>query len=420
MAEEAEQIKWWVGIDWASEKHLACLIDRHGNQVGVREVAHGGTGLAELCDWLIATTAAAPAEIAVAIETAHGPVVETLLERGFAVHAINPKQLDRFRDRFTVAGAKDDRRDGLVLADSLRTDRRAFRRLAGDDPLLIELREWSRLTDELQSERIRLANRLREQLWRYYPQALRLTDDHAADWFLALWQLAPTPAKAAKLRPASVAKLLAAHRIRRLTAEAVVERLRQPPLAVSSGAVAAASDHIRLLIARLTLLNRQLKQAHQRLDALSAALAPAAEPPPGQACEQRDGMILRSLPGVGRINLATLLAEAWEPLRRRDYHALRALSGVAPVTRRSGKSCIVIRRHACSPRLAKALYHWARIAIQHDPVSRQRYAALRQRGHRHGRALRSVGDRLLALACTLLRRQVPFDPHYRQPQAAAA
>ena len=40
------------------------------------------------------------------------------------VHAINPKQLDRLRDRFSVAGAKDDRRDAYVLGDGVRTDRR--------------------------------------------------------------------------------------------------------------------------------------------------------------------------------------------------------------------------------------------------------------------------------------------------------
>ena len=107
-----------------------------------------------------------------AIEVPQGPIVETLLERGFQVYAINPKQLDRFRDRFTVAGAKDDRRDAQVLADSLRTDRHAFRRLSVDDPVIVELREWSRMTEDLQRERNRLANRVREQLWRYYPQML--------------------------------------------------------------------------------------------------------------------------------------------------------------------------------------------------------------------------------------------------------
>jgi hypothetical protein len=41
------------------------------------------------------------------------------MDRGIAVFAINPKQLDRFRDRFSPAGAKDDRRDALVLASAL-------------------------------------------------------------------------------------------------------------------------------------------------------------------------------------------------------------------------------------------------------------------------------------------------------------
>ena len=79
----------------------------------------------------------------------HGPVVETLMERGFAVHAINPKQLDRFRDRFTIAGAKDDRRDAVVMASALRTDPHCFRPLATADPVIVELREWSRMAEDL-------------------------------------------------------------------------------------------------------------------------------------------------------------------------------------------------------------------------------------------------------------------------------
>src|SRR5467141_5181885 len=112
--------------------------------------------------------------------------------------------------------------------------------------------------------------------------------------------------------------------------------------------------------------------------------------------------------------------EVWQPLRRRDYHALRSLSGVAPVTRRSGKTCVVVRRYACNKRLANALYHWARLATQHDVLSRRRYAALRQRGHSHGRALRTVADRLLSVACTVLEQQTLFDPSYEVRDAAGA
>lgn len=52
-------------------------------------------------------------------------MVETLIERAFKVHAINPKQMDRFCDRYTLAGAKDDSRDAQVMASALRTTRAA-------------------------------------------------------------------------------------------------------------------------------------------------------------------------------------------------------------------------------------------------------------------------------------------------------
>jgi transposase len=141
-----------------------------------------------------------------------------LLERGFQVYAVNPKQLDRFRDRFTVAGAKDDRRDAHVLGDALRTDRHCFRRLVAEEAMVIELREWSRMVEDLQQERNRLSNRVREQLWRYYPQALAISDDLAADWFLELWAAVPTPAKAARVRESSIERVLKTHRIRRIAA----------------------------------------------------------------------------------------------------------------------------------------------------------------------------------------------------------
>jgi transposase len=417
----SEDIRWLCGFDWASQKHHACLLDAAGRRLGERDVEHGGAGLGALCDWLIEKTGGEAGEIAVAIETSSGPVVEMFLERGFAVFGINPKQLDRFRDRFSVAGAKDDSRDGWVLADSLRTDRPAFRRLRTEDPVIIELREWSRMGDDLTAELNRLGNRLREQLWRYYPQALQVAGgDLTAPWFLALWHQAPTPAKAAKLRRSVVERILAEHRIRRLDAEQVLALLRQKPLTVASGAVEAASGHIRLLLPRIRLAGEQLKAVHRRLDELCAKLEASEEDEPGQGREHRDATILRSLPGVGRIILATMLAEASEPLRRRDYQALRALSGQAPVTRQSGKSCIVLRRYACNKRLADALYHWARVATQHDPVSRQRYAELRRRGKSHGRALRTVGDRLLLVACTLLERGILYDANHKAAPATAA
>src|SRR5208283_3628782 len=366
--------------------------------------------LAEMAAFLMAASRAAePGRVHVAIEIPHGPVVEALIERGFSVRAINPKQMDRFRDRFTMAGAKDDSRDAEVMASSLRTDPRCFRPLAAADPIIVELREWSRIAEDLGVERNRLANRLREQLWRYFPALLALEDDLGAEWLLELWEAAPTPQKASRLRETTVAKLLKRHRIRRLDAASIVEALRKPPVQVAAGTVEAASAHIASLVPRIRLVNRQLKDAHSRIDILTTRLMPVDEAEPGQK-KQHDAEILASLPGVGRTVLATLLAEAWDALRRRDYAALRSLTGVAPVTKRSGKSCIVVRRQACHDRLANAVYHWARVAVQHDPRSRAKYSELRRRGHSHGRALRSVADRLLNVACAMLKSGTAFNP----------
>ena len=95
-----------------------------------------------------------------------------------------------------------------ALADSLRTDRRSFRHLQVESAEQIELREWSRMRDELQQEGTRLTNRMREQLRRHYPQMLELGGDLGATWFVELWEKAPTPAEAARIRKASIAAIL--------------------------------------------------------------------------------------------------------------------------------------------------------------------------------------------------------------------
>ena len=405
-----EDKRWFAGVDWGSENHCVFLTDDQGRKLGQKFFKHSGEGLAEMAEWLLKTSGAEQAaQVFVAIEVPHGPVVEALIERGFLVHAINPKQMDRFRDRFSMAGAKDDSRDAEVMASSLRTDPRCFRKLVAADPVMIELREWSRIAEELGGERNRLANRLREQLWRYFPALLELEDDGAAEWLLGFLDLAPTPAKAAKLREARIAGLLKTRRIRRFDAAAVLKAVRARPPQLAPGTVEAASAHVASILPRLRLVNRQIREAERKIGALIESLTASQENEPGQE-KQHDAAILASLPGVGRTVLATLLAEGSEPLQRRDYAAMRSLTGVAPVTKQSGKSRYVVRRQACNDRLGNACYHWARVAVQHDPRSRAKYAELRKRGHSHGRALRSVADRLLAVAFAMLRSGSTFNP----------
>jgi len=403
--EQPMPYEWFVGIDWGSQQHQVCVLDRDRRRVGERVVDHDGASLAQLADWLLTVAMGQPQRVAVAIEVPRGALVEGLLERGFHVFAINPKQLDRFRDRHSVAGAKDDRRDAFVLADSVRTDQPSFRRLQLDDPQLLRLRDLSRAEETLLEDFRRSANRLRDQLHRFYPQMLALCSAADEPWLWDLLDLAPTPAHAVLLSREQVQQVLKAYRIRRVKAHEVLTRLQAPALPVAPGAAEAAQAHCALLLPCLRVLATQLQACHQQVSALLHMLAEA----PGEGGRLSDVAIVLSLPGVGRKITAWLFAEAAQPLAERDYQVLRTHGGVAPVTKQSGKRRQVVMRRGCNSRLRHALYHMARVAMQRDAHFSSVYAALRAQGQRHGQALRTLGDRLLRILMAMLRNGTCYD-----------
>jgi len=404
---------WFVGIDWGSEKHQVCVLDGDRRRVGERVVEHDGASLTQLAAWLWALTRGQPQRVAVAIEVPRGAIVEGLIERGFHVFAINPKQLARFRDRHTMSGAKDDRRDAFVLADSVRTDQPSFRRLQLEDPQFILLRDLSRAAETLLEDFRRSANRLGDQLHRFYPQMLQLCSAADESWLWDLIDLAPTPAHAALLSAEQVQRVLKVHRLRRVTAQEVLACLQTPALPVAPGAAQAAQAHCAFLLPCLRVLAEQLQACSQQVSALLSTLAGA----PGEGEGPSDVAIVLSLPGVGRKITAWLFAEASQPLAERDYQVLRTHGGVAPVTRQSGKRRVVVMRRGCDPRLRHALYHMARVAMQRDAHFKSVYAALRAKGQRHGQALRNLADRLLRILMAMLRHRPCYDASqiHREP-----
>lgn len=403
-----DQVTWYVGIDWGSESHAVCLVDATGRRREERRIVHTAEAVQACLDWIMTSAGVTPAQIAVAIETPRGALIDACLGRGVLVFAVNPKQLDRFRDRHTVAGAKDDRRDAWVLADSLRTDSAAFQPVHQEDPVVVQLRELSRAEDDLDGEFRRLANQLRSQVHRLAPDLLALCPGADEPWFWALLEAAPTPAAQRRLTRARVDHLLRAHRIRRWRGPEVVARLHAPSFPHAPGVVEAADAQIRLILPRLEVVHAQRLSCGRQLEQLLQQLRERPHDA-GERGEHRDIAILESLPGVGRKVAVTMLAEAAEPLAHRDYDRLRAHVGTAPVTTASGKRRTVSMRRACNRRLRWAAYHWGRASVQRDAASAAYYRALRARGHRHGRALRSVVDRWLRILIAMLRQNTLYD-----------
>ena len=406
--------RFFVGVDWASQEHAISILDGNRKELESKAYPHTGAGLNQLANRLMELSGDLPAVVAIGIETPHGAVVETMVERGFAVFSLNPKQMDRFRDRHSVSGAKDDRRDAYVIADALVTDIHKFHRVKLSQAAIIRLRQLCRNEEDLQQSQVQVGNQLRDLLNRYFPQMLSLCPSVDEPWFWDLIKKAPLPQQAAKLSAAKIQRILSAHRIRRIDGVKAREILQTPALRLAAGGAEAACEHVLMLLPQLRLYNDLRKELSSRINTVLNEISTDE-----QKGGHRDVNLLRSLPGVGRCVAATMLAEASQALAERDYHALRSYSGVAPITRSSGKRQSVLMRKSCNERLRNAMYHWARVSTQNDTRSKHHYANLRSRGHSHGRALRGVADRLLAVLFAMLRTGTAYDPARRMPGVVA-
>jgi transposase len=407
LTESRGQPRLFVGIDLGRWLHVVSVVDGNGELVAERGFAHSVEGLATIIDWLIDLAEQNPKRIWVAIEKPHGAVVETLLIRGIAVFAVNPKQVDRFRDRFALSGAKDDRRDAFVLADALRTDGHRFQPLSLPPPDIIVLREHLRSRSQLVKQHVALSSQLRELIVGCWPQLLELAPKNkAVDVFFAELLLLFFDIDNANMD--SLRALIQKHRIRRVSFDDVIRTLHAPTLCVAPGTLDAAQAHATLLVQQLLLVIRLRRHADQFLERWFKKHQQRSDR------ELTDAAILASLPGVGALVLASLLCYANDALRLRSLDALRSLGGVAPVTKQSGKRRQVLLRRARSQPLNFALHHWAHMAVLRDSKSEQHYRRLRNKGHSHARSLRGVIDRLLSVAIAMLRDRALYDPSKRK------
>ncbi len=395
-----------VGIDWGSESHQVCRIDG-AEEAKQRSFEHTSEGLKALVAFVVEGEIPRD-QIAVAIEVNHGAVVEALLAKGLRVYSINPKLLDRLRDRFSMAGAKDDRRDAFVLASCVESDAHAFRKIELGNEENTRLQAATRLREDLKSDRRANANRLWNELREYRPALLTLCPGADEPWLWVLIEKAPSPAEGAKLTIARIGAILKKHRIRRLTAEEVRTALRGDVLSLRSVYIESHVACALVLIARLKLAQAQISNIEKQI---KTALAERVK---SEQAERRDLTILLSLPGFGSITVATALGESGDAFERRDYNALRSICGAAPVTKQSGGSRYVVMRQVCQPRLRVALHLSALQAIRIDPKLGDLYARARARGQTVGRALRNIVDRLLFLAVQLLKKNQLYDLQLRQ------
>lgn len=103
-----EPFRYFVGIDWGTQTHRVAVLRADGRAIEQFDAAHSGDGLVTLSTNLDSEPRVRPHWSRSASRW-----LGRARRNGFSLFSINPKQVDRFRDRFTVAGAKDDSRDAF-------------------------------------------------------------------------------------------------------------------------------------------------------------------------------------------------------------------------------------------------------------------------------------------------------------------
>lgn len=389
-------MKFFVGLDWASEEHAVCVIDNEARVVWRGKFRHTADGLAELRRGLerIAPAAALP----VAIERPSGLLVDTLLDAGFPVVPVHPNILKASRPRYSAAQGKTDDGDAFMLADVLRTDGHRLRHLRPLSDETKALRALVRTRDDLVDQRLALANRLRAVLDSFWPGAGAVFADVDSAIALAFLKRYPTPRTAAHLGQKRLAAFLAERGYcgRRSAAE-LLERLRREPAGLTHDLECAARGQAVLALVAV------LEPIVAQVAALSAAVEHAIE-------AHSDGAIVMSFPRTGRVNAAQILAELGDDRARfTSPDHLAAEGGAAPVTNESGKHRGVSFRWACNKRLRKALSMWADNSRHGSAWAAGVYRTARDRGCNHPHAVRILARAWVRVLWRCWQNRQPYD-----------
>lgn len=387
----------YIGLDWADQKHDLSLQAADTAQPETLQLDHRPEALHEWVAQLRARFAGRP--VALALEQKRGALIYALLPYEFIVlYPINPKALARYREAFTTSGAKDDPVDACLLRELVQHHREKLHAWQPDDPLTRELALLVEQRRRLVDERTTLTNRLTALLKQYFPQALvwagPLEQTTALD-FLTRW---PQLADVQRASAQEVTEFYQTHRCR--LGDQLAVRLAEiqaaQPLTTDGAVQRASGGMVQALLATLRGLGRGLTQLEQQL----------------ATCFQQhpDHAIFSSFPGAGAALAPRLLVACGaDRTRFASAAALQTCSGIAPVTRRSGKSKTVKRRLACPKFVRQSFHEFAGCSLPWSRWARAYYDQQRAGGAKHHAAVRALAFKWQRIIFHCWQKQVPYD-----------
>lgn len=369
----------WVGIDWADETHAVALRAGGSESIERMSLLQTPEAIDAWAQRLRQRFEGRP--VAICLEQAKGALLYALMKYDHLVlFPLNPARLASYRQSFAGSGAKSDPTDAELLLKYLAEHFDALQPWRPEDEptrLLGLLVEQRRHTLALRTQ---LTNQLTEQLKRTFPQALDLlahdlTTTLAAD-FLLRW-----PSLEVLQQEPSPALRQFYHDHNCYNAPLIEKRIelvqRAQPLTTDRALLEAAKLQILLLARLLRELVEPLRQCDCRIEELMD--------------QHPDAPIFTSFPGAGAALAPRLLVAFGSDRSRFSSPAdMQTFSGIAPVTKQSGKSRFVQRRLACPKFLRQTFHEFAALSIRYSDWAAAYYRMLKHKGKRHHAAVRAL------------------------------
>lgn len=380
-----------VGIDIAKDIHWVTAVDGDGVVHLDRKLENTPTALAGLIEEL----GRLPGTVRVGLDVVGGIAglaAAMLAEAGFALVHVPGLAVNRARQGTPGGENKSDPRDARTIAEQVRV-RTDLRTIEPASELDLEIRLLvGRRRDLVQAQTQRLA-RLHDLLVGIFP-SLERGLDLTTKGGLHLLSGFVTPAE---LRAAGRKRL-----VRHLKAAGGLPNVEE----MADRALAAAAEQttsvpaermtarlIRELAAEALAGRNSLLQLDRELGELLA--------------RHPDAALIRSLPGMGAVLTAELIAEAGDLSRFRSADALAAAAGIAPVLRQSGRTRFLRRPTGGNKGLKRVFYQSAFCSLTH-PESRAFYDRKRREGKHHHQAVIALARRRVNVLWALVHSRMPF------------
>ena len=366
----------------------------------VTNLAQKAEALSEFGRWLDENRAQG-IELWAAIEKPHGRIVDFLLDHGVVVYPVNPKALDRARDRFRMSQSKSDCFDAYVLAQFVRTDHGHLRALQPDSEKAQELKLLTRDHHRLGRHKTRILNLLDRTLKEYYPRPLEVFADLESKIALDFLRKYPTPQALSGLSRREWNRFAKReHHLGEARCEQLWEEISKPQLKVPEHVVRVKSQLLTVLVAQLKALSEAVESYSDKVQRFFAS-TPAAD-------------LAKTLPGAkSGTTIALLWAELGDAKTRwESFGHLQAEAGAVPVTKASGKSCYVQFRFACNKLLRYSTYWFSFNSLNRCEWADKYYRDQRARGHSHPQALRALGAKWLKIIFVMWRDHKPYDENF--------